>query len=249
MEVHHHSHTERKKWHHYFWEFFMLFLAVTLGFLVENQREHFVEHKRERQYIQSMIQDLKTDTASFRNVIETNTHSYKKIDTLISLLKGAKRNESARRIYYLARFIPLDDENLVCQNKTFEQLKSSGSLRLIRNTDILNKISDYYQISRFIETGPTPMQYQNRRDLLLTVDKLFDIGTFQEMMRLFGQGLKDIPESHFVLLSSDPQIINAVCARYHFMYSTKKVVNVQAERFIKQATSLLNYLQKEYHLK
>jgi len=41
MEVHAHSHTERKKWTHYFWEFFMLFLAVTLGFLVENQREHY----------------------------------------------------------------------------------------------------------------------------------------------------------------------------------------------------------------
>jgi hypothetical protein len=45
MEVHAHTHTPRKKWTHYFWEFFMLFLAVTLGFLVENWREHFVEKK------------------------------------------------------------------------------------------------------------------------------------------------------------------------------------------------------------
>ena len=28
MEVHAHSHTARKKWTHYFWEFLMLFLAV-----------------------------------------------------------------------------------------------------------------------------------------------------------------------------------------------------------------------------
>ncbi len=28
MEVHHHSHTARKKWTHYFWEFLMLFLAM-----------------------------------------------------------------------------------------------------------------------------------------------------------------------------------------------------------------------------
>ena len=25
MEVHHHAHTDRKKWTHYFWEFLMLF--------------------------------------------------------------------------------------------------------------------------------------------------------------------------------------------------------------------------------
>jgi hypothetical protein len=42
MEVHHHAHTARKKWTHYFWEFFMLFLAVFCGFLAENQREHYI---------------------------------------------------------------------------------------------------------------------------------------------------------------------------------------------------------------
>ena len=60
MEVHTHSHTERKKWHHYFWEFLMLFLAVTLGFFVENQREHMAEHQREKQFMQSMLEDLKS---------------------------------------------------------------------------------------------------------------------------------------------------------------------------------------------
>ena len=61
MEVHHHSHTERKKWTHYLWEFLMLFLAVTLGFFVENQREHYVENKREKKYIQSFYEDLTAD--------------------------------------------------------------------------------------------------------------------------------------------------------------------------------------------
>jgi len=43
MEVHHHGHTERKKWTHYFWEFLMLFLAVFCGFLAEYQLEHKIE--------------------------------------------------------------------------------------------------------------------------------------------------------------------------------------------------------------
>ena len=60
MEVHAHTHTARKKWTHYLWEFIMLFLAITLGFFVENQREHMVEHQRELQYMRSMIEDLKS---------------------------------------------------------------------------------------------------------------------------------------------------------------------------------------------
>ena len=65
MEVHAHTHTARKKWTHYIWEFLMLFLAVFCGFLAENQREHLVEHQREKQYMRSMMEDLMLDTAEF----------------------------------------------------------------------------------------------------------------------------------------------------------------------------------------
>ncbi len=59
MEVHAHTHTPRKKWTHYFWEFLMLFLAVFCGFLAEYQLEHKIEKERERDYIKSLIADLK----------------------------------------------------------------------------------------------------------------------------------------------------------------------------------------------
>jgi len=62
MEVHHHSHTARKKWTHFLWEFLMLFLAVFCGFLAENQREHYVEHQREKQFMKSLTEDLERDT-------------------------------------------------------------------------------------------------------------------------------------------------------------------------------------------
>jgi len=101
MEVHHHSHTERKKWTHYFWEFLMLFLAVFCGFLAENLREHQIEKKREKEYILSMIEDLKEDTSSFKLVIRANTFSCQRIDTLISLLKGREKDASVPEISQL----------------------------------------------------------------------------------------------------------------------------------------------------
>jgi hypothetical protein len=62
MEVHRHPHLEKKKITHYLWEFLMLFLAVFCGFLAENQREHLVENRREKQYIFSMMADLKSES-------------------------------------------------------------------------------------------------------------------------------------------------------------------------------------------
>jgi hypothetical protein len=249
MEVHAHTHTERKKWTHYFWEFFMLFLAVTLGFLVENQREHYIEHKREVEYIRSMVEDLKEDTASFNELIETNLIANKKIDTLIGLLKGKERDSFAKKIYYMARTIPLLDVDLVLQNKTFEQLKGSGGLRLIRSTQTQSKIGSYYQNNKFIETGFIPMQFQNRRDLFATFDELFDVGIMQEIMRSPGQLPTRIPDNQYKLLSDDPKTINHFCTRYHFIYSTKRVTSIQAKHLFNEATELIKYLKNEYHLK
>jgi len=55
MEIHKHPHhvTHKKQWGEYLLEFFMLFLAVFLGFLVENFREHRVEKERGVEYVRS----------------------------------------------------------------------------------------------------------------------------------------------------------------------------------------------------
>jgi hypothetical protein len=78
MEVHHHTHTDpshsgasRKKFTHYLWEFLMLFLAIFCGFLAENLREHQVEKNRARQYMLSLYEDLKTDTARLNDKHQT----------------------------------------------------------------------------------------------------------------------------------------------------------------------------------
>jgi hypothetical protein len=256
MEVHHHAHsspatggTERKKWTHYIWEFLMLFLAVFCGFLAENIREHQIEIKREKEYVRSMIEDLKEDTAYFNSVITANAQVSEKIDTLIRLLKGDNRKASAKKIYYLARGIPLNDANLTCQNKTFEQLKGSGGLRLIHNAETQIRIGTYYQINKWIETNASPMEYQNRRDLFLSYDELFDAEIMQEMMKTFLSGSVNIEDSRFTLLTNNPTIINKFCFRYHFIYSAKKVVAARAKGFMEKATALIVYLKKEYHLK
>src|SRR6185369_2188259 len=69
MEVHAHTHTERKKWTHYLWEFLMLFLAVFCGFLAEYQLEHKIEKDREVQYIRSLYEDLKENDKMFSHVL------------------------------------------------------------------------------------------------------------------------------------------------------------------------------------
>src|SRR5881396_2018878 len=114
MEVHSHTHlasgethAERKKFIHYLWEFLMLFLAVFCGFLAENIREHQVEYKREKQYMFSMLEDLKADTATYSSYAKNNTEIYAIIDSLIPLMKSTERDAHVNEIYFLARMLTL----------------------------------------------------------------------------------------------------------------------------------------------
>ena len=88
MEVHHHSHSARKKWTHYFWEFFMLFLAVTLGFFVENQREHYIEKQRVKQYARALSYDLGKDTANMHYILGRIHTIIKTTDSLSRYMKA-----------------------------------------------------------------------------------------------------------------------------------------------------------------
>jgi hypothetical protein len=61
-ERHPHHVTHKKNWSEYLLEFFMIFLAVFLGFMAETEREHIVERDRERQFMSYLVRNLELDT-------------------------------------------------------------------------------------------------------------------------------------------------------------------------------------------
>ena len=133
---------QRKKWTHYFWEFLMLFLAVTLGFFVENQREHYIENQRAKQYASFLHSDLIKDTATLSQRIAYMNSGIMKMDTLILILKSPNPETFVKKIYELSTYLysnPLYTAN----NSTIEQLKNSGSLRYFRSKTLIRNFSDF----------------------------------------------------------------------------------------------------------
>src|SRR5688572_235551 len=86
MEVHHHGHVhEKKKWKEYLFQFLM-FLAVFCGFLAEYQLEHKIEKDREKQFMQTMAEDLRSDTASLNRLIRARKTRIRELDTMFHLI-------------------------------------------------------------------------------------------------------------------------------------------------------------------
>lgn len=152
MEVHPHPHSHGKKsWKQYFWEFFMLFLAVTLGFFVENQREHYIEHQREKLYMKAMADDLKKDTAMLNIVMSKTQIVIDNLDSALTILVKDKRSNDDITILYRVNLKLLSNISPSFTDRTTVQLKNAGAMRLIRNEPSVNGIVDYWSQAEMIE--------------------------------------------------------------------------------------------------
>ena len=139
MEVHQHTHTPRKKWIHYFWEFLMLFLAVFCGFLAEYQLEHTIENQREKQYMVTMLEDLKSDTSLLNNTVQTWNSINNSIDSVADAVQLQLSHGDLLKAYRHFNNA-FDYCSFFYNDRTVAQLKNSGGFRLIREGNVANKI-------------------------------------------------------------------------------------------------------------
>jgi hypothetical protein len=150
MEVHQHHHPpahsgNKKKWKHYFWEFLMLFLAVFCGFLAENQREHYIEHHRAKQFAKALFSDLISDTVTLANNIRTLREVISAQEKMIALMRqnDTAKVPGATLYYYAAR--AEGGTFFSVKTATLQQLKNSGALRYFKRFDLVKKVNEYDQ--------------------------------------------------------------------------------------------------------
>jgi len=243
MEVHAHTHTERKKWTHYLWEFLMLFLAVSAGFLVENLREHYVENKREKVFIKSFIEDLKEDTAKITSNMQLRNTKILMMDSLIKLLNSPDPNHDGQSAYYYGRRVTRSTL-FQSNDRTIKQLKNAGGLRLIRNQTASNTIMTYDQANDYI------IFLQNREGQELSeiyplLAKLFDGNVLETMIH--GMEITR-PSGNPALRSTDKNLILDLTYFLH-QYKSSSIVMIARLQTLKQsAVEAIQFLQKKYHL-
>ena len=249
MEVHHHSHSSRKKWIHYFWEFLMLFLAVSLGFYAENLREGILHKKEVRTHMNSLVTDLQTDIVLFDSVIDRNSYGAQMADSLVELLHSDITNTTD--IYFAARSVTANLGYYYTNAKSFDQLKSSGLLRYIKPKILLDSIGTYYSSFQWL-TNQTELLRLKMDEIHKKNVLLFDSYVFQQMMNIgkitFGgsRTLINKPSVKPVLLSTDAKDINTVSLNYHYYSSTTKFYQRTAFALRERALRLIELIKEEY---
>jgi hypothetical protein len=261
MEVHHHTHTERKKFTHYLWEFIMLFLAVFCGFLAENQREHMVEHQREKQYMVTMLEDLRADTALLKKAMIYWEHNNNAIDSVTEAIRFPIANTDFTKLYRnLNR--ALDYYSFKYNDRTVSQLKNAGGFRLIRNEKVANKIIAYDQ---FNNDALVNIAYQYNKfyeNTILLRNKAF----VQEIINKVDDKTTDyqLPYSHYNNMWIDSMIqVNKspypITDQTVFLFEFKNALLSFRKDFsnmnwgyihlLEKQVELIKIISEEYHLK
>ena len=88
-------------WGNYFKEFLMIFLAITLGFFVENLREDLAEKDLEREFMQEVVENLMYDTAHIQMNVNLNQYVLRGLDTLRTELQMAMKGQpNINKLYF-----------------------------------------------------------------------------------------------------------------------------------------------------
>lgn len=223
-----------KKIKTYLFEFLMLFLAVFCGFIAENWRENLSEHQREKTFISSIVEDIKSDTLQSSYVMEKLESIHNGIDSVLILLSSPDIIGNSNYAYRLwTKNLGL--EVFVSNDRTIQQLKSSGELRLIRNKAVSDRIMQYDQ---------TLKKYYTQSNLMYNA-----IANMTYYSQLFDNiRLNKDPQGPVPLTKVGKESLNQAYSHLDLwnrgltgLISWLRIVNEEGK-------SLVVFIQKEYHI-
>jgi hypothetical protein len=143
MEVHHPHHpTHKKKWSEYMLEFFMLFVAVTLGFFAENIREHIAEENKKKELLEVVAKGFKKDIETINSHINFNVIRRGLCDSLDNLIQ-LPNDKIEQQLYYHLMTDVIHMWKYTSYNKSRSEAEAKGYFSSSKDEELANTIHKY----------------------------------------------------------------------------------------------------------
>lgn len=248
MEVHHHAHHQgNKNWKSYFWEFLMLFLAVFCGFLAEYELEHVIEHDREKQYIESMIADMREDSVKISYSLISCRKQLAGFDSLLQNIYHRPYTDSSLKVMYFIQLKYTHNRTAVVFTKrTITQLKNSGGLRLIRNKAVSDSIITY---SEDCEQAESQADYFEKVRMGKVNDYSIELFDNQYILNDKGQIIDNFlgNNSEIALLDNNDKLIREYANTITYARGSLRNYILMLKSIQADIPSKLKFLEDRYH--
>jgi hypothetical protein len=224
----------------------MLFLAVFCGFLAEYTLEHKIEKDRERQFIKSLVNDIKADISQLNSVIQRRDEKVQRLDSLVYLINSPDFADHGSSIYFNAIHTGrLIDVRFTANNGTLQQLKNSGGLRLIRNRAVVDSIAHYDVSVRNLEILGE-QEASAAQEYRTSARRIFNSLIFDKM--LDENNLSTRPQANPALLDFSKQDLQGLNYTIYTIKVIVKGMRRDSRKLLQQANNLLATINKAYHL-
>ena len=249
MEIHKHPHhvTHKKKWGEYLLEFFMLFLAVFLGFVAENIRENSVERHREKEYVESLVHDIKDDISTIDYQQKIFEQRNILLDSLIGNLDATAITSNTGNLYYYARLATKSDA-FFGNTRTFDQMKSTGGFRLIKNNAVAETIISYYSVIEQIKQLQLTGEETELNEYRKIAVQIFNADVFNQINSA-SMNIVTRPIDNPPLRISDKKLLGDLAGWAHYIKNTRIGLYQYKKDVLEKGEKLIEQIQKEYHLK
>ena len=224
----------------------MLFLAVFCGFLAENQREHMVENRREKEFMRSLIEDLETDTANINSAIYLGEIVRARNEKLISFINNENIKDSVEKFYQLnisvGKVVEVDFED-----RTSSQLKNGGNMRLVRNKNAADSIRKYWESVKVMEDIKERLEQLRLRATDVSVQIFHNKYLKYSDPHNPRSDISIIPGAK--LITNDPALLALYSNRRQNTLTVLNNYMRNMETIKAQATSLIAIIKTAYHFK
>jgi hypothetical protein len=253
MEVHHHPHLphgEKKKFKEYFLEFLMIFLAVTLGFFAESLREHINNNEKREQYVQSLVEDLESDTARMDDIIQFDEAKITGLNSMYQCYDTVTNNLKATSC--MGELIKFSKVNrpFLSNDRTITQLANGGfSLLAKEDSDSILAYERLYREFHDFEITIYQEAQDNVRNTLNELANFKVVSPLENVSSLNGTDIGSSTLNGPLLFTNDRVLLNKWFNQLQLYLRVTKAQSIELNDLRGKATTLINFYKRKHKLK
>jgi len=222
----------------------MLFLAVFCGFLAEYQLEHKIEKERGKQYVRSFVEDLKTDTSTFSGLIKLNEEKAASLRGMVDCYHAILKDPSDScllKLFIASANFP----DFIYTDRTLQQLKNAGGLRLIPAVDA-DSIIEYDKLIRQYQKIESTSYQEIQTEIR---NSIYSLNNFGGTINDFSKTPSGAEKSKTILYSMNKDVLNRYFNQLYLYFLGTEGNIEDINKINMKAKSLILFFSSKYNLK
>lgn len=149
-----------ENWKKYLFEFVLIFLAVFLGFLADSYREVYAERQQSVELAKSFYLELRNDSIAAAQKVVGRLKKEQAVAHLYNFFRDSSLTSTSKSLSINFIYGIAARSTIIFTPRTvvLEQLKSSGSLRYLKNENLQKLVGDLAVVIDYIQTR---QEYEN----------------------------------------------------------------------------------------